>query len=436
MKLRIPFKPKIILALLIIAIVLNTFSIFILFPRIETIIHGDLYAYGLQFSLAWVSPIRAITNLFLDCLKITIILVILSALILIVYDRKRTAVLRSVSTILVAAGLGISLFSLYPFYLINQMVNNDLYAFGLQMNEGWQASYNLYSMQLFGFIGLASASVVMSTLLIHMSARKNVDLAPENLVNSILIISGTASLALSIIYNSSILALIGLGMLSWGVILTYIGNEEYVKKVLLTTNTSSRLTTVNKVIQEADFAGNAAFLPPRYFKISETYKAYIPKDRNFRLPPPETFYRKDPRFPIEFVENPPAILITPPGAELIKLFEKTLKKNFAEANLKFLKANLIKLFIEDLEIVNDFEMNIEEKKTILFIIKRSVYGNLPADENNIYFTFISPLTSAIACVLAKSINKPIIIVKQSSKNDGATVTIEYRILEDEETVTS
>jgi hypothetical protein len=70
---------------------------------------------------------------------------------------------------------------------------------------------------------------------------------------------------------------------------TYVSNEEYVKKVLLDTSTSSQLETVNKFVQEADFAGNAVFLPPRYFKIAEIYKAYIPKNKNSKLPPPEIF---------------------------------------------------------------------------------------------------------------------------------------------------
>jgi hypothetical protein len=251
-------------------------------------------------------------------------------------------------------------------------------------------------------------------------------------------------LALAIIYTSSLLALVGLGMLSWGLIFNYISNEQYVKKVLLDTSTSSQLSTVNRVIQDRDFAGNAVFLPLRYFKVPETYKAYISREKTSRLPSPETFYRMDPRFFIEFMETPSAILVTPPGAELVTLFEKTLKKEFSEVGLKYLEVNLPNLLVRDLEIVRDFEMNVE-KETIRVLIKGSVYEKMPIDVRNVYFTFSSPLVSAVAFVLAKSLNKPVMIKKPYkpiiikgpiTKEEAATVTVEYKVLENGEVIIS
>jgi hypothetical protein len=432
MKTNSPFKPKTTLALLSIAIVLNAFSMFILFPRIETIIHGELYEYGLQSSFEWINPIRDSSHLFLNCLGISAILMTLSELTLAIYNRKRNTVLKAVSTVLVTTGVGMNLFSLYSFYQIDQIVNKDLYSFGLQLNEGWYSSYGLYSMQLAGFVVFASAISAVSIVLISLSARKDVNLVPEKIANSILIVSGTTSLALSIIYTSSILALIGLGMLFWGAIFTYVSNEEYVKKILLSASTSSQLETVNKLIQETDFAGNAVFLPPRYFKIPETYKAYIQKDKNANLPTPEMFYRKDPRFSVEFIENPPAILITPPGAELVKLFEKELKTDFVRVDLQYLQVNLPQLLTDNLEIAQHFEMDIE-KNTIRARIGGSVYREVTPDEQKLvlYFTFGSPLTSAIACVLAKVSGKPVMQVKRQTSPDGNLV-VEYHILEKEE----
>lgn len=433
MKITMSFKPKITLTLLSIAIVVNSFSIFILFPRVETIINGDLYRYGLQSSLEWINPIRDSSYLFLNCLKTAVILMILSELILVIYNRKRNIVLKAVSTILVTAAVGMNVFSLYPFYRIDQIVNWDLYSFGLQLNEGWQTSYEIYSTEIVGFVVFASAIAAVSIVLVSLSARKDVNFVPESLVNSVLIISGTTSLALSIIYTSSLLALTGLGILFWGVIFTYVSNEEYVKKILLDTSISSQLEMINRLIEEADFAGNAIFLPPRYFKVPETYKAYIPKDRNSKLPTPEIFYRKDPRYSVEFIENPRAILITPPGAELVTLFEKELKTDFLKVDLHYVQVSLPQLLTENLEIVQNCEIEIEEN-IVRARIDGSVYRGANPDkkELGIYFSFCSPLISAIACILAKVSGNPVTEVKRQISPDGEGFIVEYRILEKEE----
>jgi hypothetical protein len=434
MKKTIPFRPKITLTLLLSAIVINASSIFLLFPRIDTLVHGDLYYYGLQFSLEWVNPIWNNSHFFLMCLEIGIIIIALSAISVVAYARKHDAISKAVSTLLITAGVGINIFSLYLFYWLDQVVNKDLYFFGLKFSEEWYASYKLYSTQSVVFVLLASAFAVAAALSISVSTRNTANLISEKWADSILIIGGTTFLALSIVYNSSVLVLIGLGMLFWGLILTYIRDLEYVKKILLETSTSSQLAIANKVIQETDCVGNAIFFPPRYFKIPKTYKAYIPKDKNSILPTPRVIYREDLRVFSKFIENPPAILITPPGAELLTLFEKTLKREFSTINLKYLIMNLPKLLVEDLEMVHHFEMNIE-KEAIYVRIDGSVYEKSKADEQQtIYFSFRSPLTSAIACVLASVLNKPVMIIKQRITPHDAALIIEYRIIEEEESI--
>jgi len=436
MRISIPFRPKVTLALLLAVIVVNVFSIIILFPRIETLVHGDLYEYGLQFSLEWADPIWDSSSLFLNCLRIAIIIMSLSAISVVVYAHKHDAISKAVSTLLITAGTGINIFSLYPFYRLDPIVNIELYSFGLRFSEEWYASYKLFSLQSIVFVLLASAFAVAAALLTSVSARKTPNLGPEKFAPSILIIGGTTFLALSIVYSSSILVLIGLGTLFWGLILTYISDKEYVKKILLERSISSQLAMVNKVIQEADCAGNAIFFPPRYFQIPKTYKVYIPRYKNLGLPTPRMIYREDTRFFVDFIEKPPAVLITPPGAELVTLFEKTLKREFSAMNLEYLKVNLPKLLVEDLEMVHSFEMNVE-KEAIHVKIGGSVYESPKADEQQtFYFSFLSPLTGAIACVLASVLNKPVMIAKQQPTPRDAVLTIEYRIIEEEEPITA
>lgn len=258
--------------------------------------------------------------------------------------------------------------------------------------------------------------------------------AHAKLIYSTLIATGAVALATSIIYDSSILAFIGLGLLFWGIIFTYTRTEEYIKKALLDATVYSQLATLNEIIQELECKGNAIYLPPKYLRDPEAYKAYIPKQKEAELPTPEQTQTQEPQFFIDFIENPPAVLLTPPGAELTKLFEKTLKTNFTRVDLQYLKQNLPKLFIEDLEIAQNFEMETENNK-IRVKIQNSVFKTLNIETeqpSNIYSTLGSPLSSAIACALAKTTGKPIIIEKQETSGDGKDLTIEYRILEEEE----
>lgn len=262
----------------------------------------------------------------------------------------------------------------------------------------------------------------------YLSSRKTVRIVPTKLVNSILIAIGTLSLTFSIIYASSLLTLIGLGLLFWGVTFTYVSTEEYIKKVLLQTSASAQLTRLNQVIEELEFMGNPMYLPPQYFKKRDTYKAYIPKDRLALIPTPEQMYNQEPKFFIDFIDTPPAVLMTPPGAELVQLFETMLKKNFSEVDLVYIQQHLPKLLIEDLEIVHYFDIAIENE-TVRIKIEDSVYNvsKTEPEHTDIYSSFGSPLSSALACILAKVANSPVVTAPQNG-TENRSETIEYRIL--------
>ena len=254
---------------------------------------------------------------------------------------------------------------------------------------------------------------------------------PAKLTYSTLIATGALALAISIIYTSSILAFIGLGLVFWGIIFAYIRTEEYTKKILLDATASQQMATLNQIIQELEYKGNAIYLPPKYLKDPEANKAYISKQKETSLPAPEQIQKQETRF---FIENPPGILLTPPGAGLARLFEKTFKTNFTKVDLQYLQRNMPKLFIEDLEIAQNFEMDTQNNK-IRVKIENSTYNvlNIETEQpSSNYSTLGSPLSSAIACTLAKTTGKPIIIEKQQTSKDGRDVTIEYRILEEEE----
>jgi hypothetical protein len=263
------------------------------------------------------------------------------------------------------------------------------------------------------------------------SARKKPKISSAKATGWTMLGLGAISLVASIFSVSQILAFIGLGLIFWGAILTYVQTEEYVKEELLDATATSSLAVLNQIIQELDYKGKAIYLPQRYLKDPEAYKAYIPQQKEGKLPAPEHIQEQETKL---FLENPQGILVEPPGAKLTKLFEKTLETNFTRVDLKYLQQNMPKLFIEHLEIAQDFEMKTENNK-VYVKIENSIYKNLTKEAtnlSNLYFSLGCPVSSAIACALAKATGKPIIIENQRISEDGKNTEIEYGILEEEQ----
>ena len=256
---------------------------------------------------------------------------------------------------------------------------------------------------------------------------------------------GAASLLASIFYTSSILAFIGLGLLFWAAILIYIQPEEYTKKVLLDSSLLPSLATLNQIMHELDYKGKPIYLPPKYLKDPETSKAYISKQKDGKPPTPELTLEQENRL---FIKNPQGMLLTPPGAELTKLMERTVGTSFTKVDLEYLIQNLPKLFIEDLEIAENLEIQtklntlakkiddsvslIQTKEDIIHVkITNSIYKDTCKEVEklpNIHGTIGCPLCSAIACALTKATGKPITIEKIETSEDGKTIEATFRVL--------
>ena len=257
--------------------------------------------------------------------------------------------------------------------------------------------------------------------------RTKIDLT--KLVCYLLTSAGVTALAFSINYNSSILAFIGLGLIFWGVILFYIRTENYIKETLLDKTTLPSLTNLNQIIRELGYKGKGVYLPPKYFKGFESSKVYISASGDIKLPPPEKTQDEEDKM---FIKNPNGALITPPGIELKRLFEKTLGTSLTRVDLQYLEQNIPKLLVEDLEIAQEAE--IETRNDKVFVkIKNSVYQSICKEAqklSNIYRSLGCPLCSAIACALAEATGKSVVIEKEQTSEDDKTIEIEYRLLEE------
>ena len=276
--------------------------------------------------------------------------------------------------------------------------------------------------------------------------------SPAKIAASLLLALGLTALTLSIAYTSTILAFIGLGLTFWGATLLYISPEKHIKKTLLDATITPSLTNLDQILTELEYQGKGIYLPPKYLKDFETSKIYIPKHKNTKLPTPETIQQQEDK---TFLRNPEATLITPPGASLSKLFEKTLGTSFTQIDLNALFQKLPKLFIEDLEIAENIEIKTPEllQEETKNQNKKEKPKETTQTENNIVYTKITnpiykdicketkklskisnsigcPLCSSIAIALTRATGKPITIKKTEISNDGKTIETHYQIIKE------
>ena len=115
----------------------------------------------------------------------------------------------------------------------------------------------------------------------------HIKIRPIRLVTFFILALGLIALAFSIVYASSILAFIGLGLTFWGTLTLCITTEKYVKQTLLDPSIIPSLSNLNQILTELGYQGKAVYLPPKYLGASEDTKIYILKQKDADLPTPE-----------------------------------------------------------------------------------------------------------------------------------------------------
>jgi hypothetical protein len=247
-----------------------------------------------------------------------------------------------------------------------------------------------------------------------------------NVIGIALAFFGILALSISIVFVSSILAFIGLGLTFWGFLFLLLRQETYVKSKLLD-STAASLDNLNRLLTELEYKGKGVYLPPKYLRYFRSGIVYVSKKEGNVIPPFEEQLEEK-----MFSKNPNGLLITPPGLDLTNLFEKETGKDFFSTDLQYLQASLPILFIEILEIAQDMEIKIEDKLVDVKIVK-SVYDNFCKQMrklSNICNSIGCPLCSSIACALTRATGKPVIIEKCEYSEENKTVNVQYRILEE------
>jgi hypothetical protein len=238
---------------------------------------------------------------------------------------------------------------------------------------------------------------------------------------------GSFSLALSLVNGSTVLALIGLGLIFWGALLWYVVPTKHVTLRLLTATASSPLASVEILLANMKPQGKGIYLPPKYLKDLESSIVFVPSKAHGTFPIPEQVDE-------EAVDSKgwKGIFLVPTGFSLSKLFEERLEMPFTATSLADLQAKLPNLLVEELEIAEDAEIE-TQLDTVTVRLSEHIFSQLCEETRTLKTTheYIGcPISSAIACALAKATGKPITIEKEEQTQNGKTTEIQYRILEE------
>lgn len=228
----------------------------------------------------------------------------------------------------------------------------------------------------------------------------------------------------STLYESTILMFISLAVTFWGSLLMFVSPKRSTKSVLVDATATSSLESLDNVLKSLDYTGKPVYLPPRSPEDRKSGQVFIPKKGEF-VPLAVKSGDQD-----VVSKNPNGLYVIPPGLALVNLIEKELGKSFTNVSLDYLVSHLPKAFIEDLEIAKKCEISIEKDLvTVKFagVIHDSLCRRL-FETSTICSTIGCPFSSAIACAIVRSTDKPVVIKEANFSKKGKIIQITYKLL--------
>jgi len=267
---------------------------------------------------------------------------------------------------------------------------------------------------------LGSVLDVLTVIRIRLG-KENVNKA----VALLMLILGLSSLLGSVFYSSYVAAFVGVSLSFWGALLLFLMPTKHVRLELLTATAASSLANTERLLASYRSKARGVYLPPKLLRDYQSSLVYVPANEGEPLPKREEIPEQNPQ-----PQPSRAFYLTPPGLGLSRLFEKHLGRLFTETSPDELQRLLPRLF-EELEIT---------KNTLILLgpdsmkveLRNHIFKDLTEETDKLKLTIRtagSPLSSAIACALAKATGKPVTILNEETTPDETT-TIQYSIHEE------
>lgn len=252
---------------------------------------------------------------------------------------------------------------------------------------------------------------------------------PTRLAGYMVTLAGAAVVLGSMVFSSSVWALVGLVLTFWGVFFFFLKPTSLVKADLLDSAYFSLLENVNRLFSDYGLKGKGVYLPPRYFEELSGGLVFVSAKEEVFVPTLGEVRKAEDSI---FLKNPSGVCLVPSGVALTNLLERELGNSFAKVNLEYLERNLPRAFVEALEVAEDFELSVEGGR-VHVRIEGSVYKDL-CDEvrglSRVCGSFGCPLCSSIACALARASGRPVVMDGNEFSRDGKVMDVYYRVLEE------
>ena len=243
------------------------------------------------------------------------------------------------------------------------------------------------------------------------------------------LIGGIYTTALSFLANSSILAVVGLGLIFWGIIFALIKEENSVRKSLVDAAVISSTSALNAIIKELGVKGMAVYMPPQYLLKPGDNLVCLLKETESILPTVDEI-RRHAVIAVPF-DTGSAVVLTPTGNELTRLLERVLRTSLVEMNMNDVRDRLPRVMVENLEMVEKMEIEVDGESVVVKLV-RPFLGGRHWEESSLSDSVRpsgNPLSSALACVFAKASAHPTIVKSWHLSADAETVEIRYSLLE-------
>jgi hypothetical protein len=252
-------------------------------------------------------------------------------------------------------------------------------------------------------------------------------LVPRTISKLLIVLGGLLTL-LSIVLASSVVALLGLGFIFWGSLLTYVTPRQFVKASVFSATALSLMLALDRMLEKYKKGGKAVYLPPRYFREADATFVLVGSFDISAIPNTEKLRGNELEASLLPSRLDQGFLFMPPGAELLKTFEDALGTSFTKVDIRYIEEHVPKLLVDDLELARRVEVD-SEKDRVDVTIENPAYRDMyRAEISDIIRLLGCPVASSIACALAKASGRPVFIEDYQAQEENNHVVIRYRLL--------
>jgi hypothetical protein len=241
------------------------------------------------------------------------------------------------------------------------------------------------------------------------------------LIIGLALTTGVVMIFISALNSSSFLAILGVSISFWSILLLFFTPTKQSFLSLLKASASASGSNIERSLIEFDLAEKGVYLPPQNLRNFESSLVFVPKAVGAALPTSNETIDK------LFTEKKNGLFFTPPGLALSLMFENEIGLSFRKISLPQMQ-RVIKNLFSNLKFAEDVQVRIQDRSIILEItgsIFNALCGETRDSQPRTHEQIGCILASAFACAFAKASDKPITIQKDTLNPDTKTLTIEY-----------